>query len=641
MKRTNAKLIIDAKSDKAERRYRNILANSGEIMESGEIRDIKSLYVMDYDGKLIKISDLSTNPDEQTERYAVKAQADHGELIDGELVPSIEKQFGSCKVWLEEDGLHARMYFATDDKLADHAWAISEDASYSTGIDWYPDGYYGTGYEIDEPLGILREVSMVLTGNDPRAKTIDTKPTESEAQRSEEVDGDNNLENKENEMSKDALTPDEKDKFVEELVGLVSRFTTDVPEGETEPTARESKDAEGEVAEAPAEPETEAPAEEKAEEKVEEPAPAEETKDTKHMPVTVIKDKAVKQEITKVETQKDWLTSKDGHKAFASCLKQAGRFGGQFDALWRAELGKHMKLDGVTGLPTPAPIQVFENAVAKSNGILAKLTHVNTKSYRANIMTADEAQESGRAHGFKKGDDKMNQTITDTNRDVLCKMVYKKLDLDALELWENPELIDFRAAELAESIIREIERAAIIGDGRTEPESGADYRMFDGTRGFFSVKADAAAASGFGALVADKVTSTAAQAYNLRDKVVLAKAKIKTEGRQFLVCKQSLISDLLLAKTNAGYLVQPGASIENLLQVSAIFAPSWMDGDNDNDAYLIVEGAYKTIGSTGINTHSDFDTTKNVNILLDETPRGGSLDKYKSAVAIRVTDLSA
>lgn len=606
-------------------------------MESGEIRDIQNLYVMDYDGNLIKIADLATNPDEQTEKYAVKAQADHGELIDGELVPSIEKQFGSCRVWLEDDGLHARMYFANDDSLADHAWAISEDASYSTGIDWYPDGYYGVDKEIDEPIGILREVSMVLTGNDPRAKTIDTKP-ESEAQRSDEGEGENT--NEENDMSKDALTPDEKDKLVEELLGAVDRFTTEVLESETEPTARDTKDAEGEAAEATAE--TEAAAEEKsAEEEVKEEATATETKDNiKTMPVVAVKDRAVKQEVTKVETQKDWLTSKDGHKAFATCLKQAGKFGAQFDSLWRAEASKHMSLDGISGLPTPVPTQVWENAVAKADGILAHLTHVNTKAYRANILTADASQETGRAHGHKKGDTKINQSITDTTRDVLCKMVYKKLDLDAIELYENPELIDFRAAELSESIIREIERAAIIGDGRTEPESGADYRMFDGTRGFYSIKADAAAASGFGSLVAATYTAPGGSSYDLRQKVIKARSLIKTAGRLFLVTKADLVSDLLIATTTTGMPLYAGQTPEAILGVERVFAPSWMDNDS-NDAYLIVEGAYKTIGSTGINSHTDFDVSTNVNVLLDEAPRGGSLDKYKSAVAIAGAGVSA
>ena len=232
-----AKLDSKTNATSAERRFRNILANSGLVMESGEKRPLNDLYVMDYDGKLIRVADLNPDPDKQTENYSVKAQADHGEIVEGILVPTIEKQFGNCKVLLEDDGLHARMYFANNDQLADHAWAISEGASYSIGFDWFEDGYFGTGYEIDQPIGILREISMVLTGNDPRAKTIDQLPTNSQGQGAEDGGiGNQQATNQEIEM-KDQLTPDENAAIKRELAEVVDQFTTDAPESATEPTA--------------------------------------------------------------------------------------------------------------------------------------------------------------------------------------------------------------------------------------------------------------------------------------------------------------------------------------------------------------------------------------------------------------------
>lgn len=54
MKFYDAKVLKNA-NNAEERRYRNILANSGQIMESGEIRDLKNLYVMGRDGKPIAI----------------------------------------------------------------------------------------------------------------------------------------------------------------------------------------------------------------------------------------------------------------------------------------------------------------------------------------------------------------------------------------------------------------------------------------------------------------------------------------------------------------------------------------------------------------------------------------------------------
>jgi hypothetical protein len=637
----NAQFVADAKA-KTERRFRNILANSGQIMESGEVRDLANLYVMGYDGELYKIADLNTNPDKQTERYSVKAQADHGEIIDGEIVPTIEKQFGSCRVWLEEDGLHARMYFADGDTLADHAWAISEDASYSIGMEWYEDGYYGTGKDINEAIGILREISMVLTGNDPRAKTIDQKPTEPQGQGAgEDGTGKQSTNPEEEQVKTDNLTPDEsaalKRTLAEELSAVVDKFTTDAPESETEPTA-ESTDAEEPAGEPVV---AEAEAEETAEEtKEEETKPQEEdtvaeaeavnTTDKLNSPVTVIKDKAVAQEA--VAAKYDWLHSEAGHKAFADTLKRVGRLGARFDAEWANVASKHMSLDGISGLPNPAPVdQYFVDALENSDGIISRFEFITAKSFRIHVLESDS-----RALGHKKGDTKANQSVTDTTRDCLVKMVYKRLDLDATELYENPWLIDFRSRELVDQIVRELERAAIIGDGRTAPAgTDPDYRLFDGTRGLYSILADATAASGIGT----KLASSVSVAGNLYDGVVAAKGEIKTEGGQYLVCKGSYITALRTAKTANGYLIQPGARIEDILGVERVYTPTWMDGASV-DAILVVNRAYKHGGERNIRVRADFDTSTNTDILLDETPRWGSLGEKKSAVAITLTGAS-
>lgn len=602
------------------KRFRNILANSGELMESGEIRDLDQLYVMDFDGKLVKISDLNTDPEKQTEKYSVKAQADHGEVQGDYLVPSIEKVFGDCRVWLEKDGLHARMYFANNDSLADHAWAISENASYSIGIDWFPEGYNGVGYNIEEPIGILREISMVVTGNDPRAKTIDHKPTEAQAQGSAEVASDTKQQLKEDStMSKqiDELTRDEREALGARIAQVLDEFTADVPEDETEPTADDAPEA-PETEEKPAEAEEaeKADTEESEQEKEEV-----ETKDTLNSPVVVVKDQAVKQEIAKTT---DWLHSEAGHKAFADTLRKAGRMGASFDAMWRAEAAKHMSLDGITGLPNPAPVdQYFVDGLEKSDGIISHFRWVSAKSFRVHILASES-----RAAGHKKGDTKANQAVTDTVRDLLVKMVYKRLDLDATELYENPFLIDFRSQELVDAIIAEIERAAIIGDGRS---TGApDLRMFDGTRGFYSVLADCQAQNA----LADEYATAAGG--NLYDGVVGAKGLIKTEGAQILIAKSSVITAMLQAKANGQYLVTPGARIEDILGVERVYTPGWMESAT-KDAILLVNNAYIHGGEQGIRVRPDFDTSTNTDILLDETPRFGSLAAKKSAVAITLT----
>ena len=601
----------DAENAKSERRFRNILANSGKIMESGEIRTLDDLYVMGYDSELYKISELNSDPEKQTEKYAVKAQADHGIVVDGELIPSIEKQFGSCRVWLDEDGLRARMYFANDDRLADHAWAISEDASYSTGIDWYPDGYYGTGYEIDQPIGILREISMVLTGNDPRAKTIDTKANDTEAHQGRgDGEGDNLTKQGEKEMSKDELTRDERDALVKEVNGVIDSYTANVPESETEPTAESKDDVE--------------PAEEKVEE----------TKDAKvvHQPIVVIKD-AVKQPVA--ATKADWRFTADAKRKFADLAHAHNGFRGAFVADWTAELRKHgaSTNDGITGLSLPVDTrQIVIDALEKSEGLISHFRQLGGKSYLVNLINVEDIEaETSRAHGHKKGDEKVFQELLATPRNIYNKMVYKMLDLDAMEVYENPFIVELRARELVEALIVEIERAAVIGDGRSA--GTPDLRMFDGTRGFYSMLADAEAQSGFGTLMASSVSAAAGS--NLYDAVLAGENELVPEGGRILVTKKSLITSLRTEKTGNGYLIQPGASIEGILGVQRVYAPKWFESASV-DAIMFVNNTYGLTGEANPTMRPDFDVINNKDILLTEQPRGGSLIAYKSAVAITI-----
>lgn len=638
MKFYDAKVLKDAKSSE-ERRFRNILANSGQIMESGEIRDLDNLYVMGRDGKPIAIKTLNTNPDKQTEEYTVKAQADHGAMVDGELIDTIEKQFGSCRVWMEEDGLHARMYFANDDDLANHAYAISEDASYSTGIDWYPDGYDGLGLNITEPIGILREISMVLTGNDPRAKTIDHKEAETTRAKGSEVveveNGDNNKENEESEMSKtqDELTPKEnvaiKQKLAEDLVEkvaeVVDEFTTDVPESEVQPTARDEKVDEPEVEESKDSEETVATPEPTPAE-----TPAEESKDAVVHNINInVRDRIVKNETPVVSKDAKVEAKKARFNAIRDALK-ASNF--KFDAKFNSALETK---DAITGLGTPLNItNMFTDAMEHNDGILSYIYHIggtNGRGLRNNAL-AGTAEYGNEAQGHKKGDTKVDQALVNTIRVAYDKMIYKKLELDAMEIYENPELLEFRSRELLDQILLSIERAIFIGDGRTEDDP--DLRMFDSATntGLFPIAADCAAQSGYGTLVASNYTVNAGD--NLYDGVVGARQWIRSEGEQILVVKPSVLTAAFQAKVGNRYLIEPGATAEDIFRVARVFSPMWMEYADD-DAYLLVRNGYTTTGERSPRVYPFFDVNTNKNILLNEMPLGGTLTKYKSAAAIK------
>lgn len=294
---------------------------------------------------------------------------------------------------------------------------------------------------------------------------------------------------------------------------------------------------------------------------------------------------------------------------------------------------------GITGdafLPSEIS-QIFITNFEKPTGILGTVKQLAVKTFVVNALTG--TGDTARAAGHKKGDAKREQALVNKRRQLFAKMLYKKLSLDAIDLWNTPELALQRTAELATQLVNEIERAIVIGDGRSAPSGGAaDYRVFVDGEGIFSIKADAAAAGGtFGALVASTYTPTEADT-NLYDKILGAVSLIKAEGQRVLVVKASAIADMYRAKANGNYLIQPGADLANVFGVSKVFTPSWMDEDEDNDAYIYTDGGYTLIGDKTPTQRTDFDTTYNKDVLLLEVPKAGSLSAYKAAVAIAVVE---
>lgn len=614
----------DAKADK-ERRYRNILANSGEIMESGEIRDLANLYVMGYDSELYRIADLPKNPDVQAERYAVKAQADHGELIDGELIPSIEKQFGSCRVWLEEDGLHARMYFADNDSLADHAWAISEDASYSTGIDWYPDGYFGTGYEIDEPIGILREISMVLTGNDPRAKTIDTKQATSKAQGGAKADGEN-LTKKGTNMPKqlDALTPDEREALVREIVDKIDDFTTDVPESQTEPTARDSKD---EAAEAPKET-TDTPKEEDS---------TTDSKRTLHNPNIFIVDRKPRQDVALAKTTIDnYLKSDRAVEAWGRALLDS-----KGDAhAWQENFRKIAKQDGVDfGNNVSLAPELVVNAIAEQLCDEDSLfSHTFKTGLEYEIVGIPTSEDGGVGH--VRGKKKTEEEIEGTTRVITPADIYKLMKLDHSMVKVNggiggSAIVKYVLRELPRKLMETIDKALFVGGVKNDDADGSTQ------------------ATDFSALIpiindiktANSIygtSYTAVSGDNVRATISKAAGKVLSSSDRTLITTPDFFTDLenSVVTAGTGSLLFPNGINKgqpNTNGIRRIITPLWLTSAmlGDYEAVIVDLSAYHIVGDTSPENFTDYDIDYNKYVWEVVACIGGALANRNAAVGIK------
>ena len=606
-----------------ERRYRNILANSGELMESGEIRDLDQLYVMDHDGKLLKISSLNKNPDKQTEKYSVKAQADHGEVQGDYLVPSIEKVFGDCRVWLEDDGLHARMYFANNDALADHAWAISDNASYSIGIDWFPDGYNGVGYEIDEPIGILREISMVVTGNDPRAKTLDHKPTEAEAQGSAEAASDNQpIKEKSSEMKTtlDELTVDEREAMSRELLEVIDRFTADVPEDETEPTADDAPEAE-EAKEAEAEPEAE-PTNEKVEE----------TKDTNAQPI-VIKDRAeVKQERIMTSTT-DYLKTDTAVAAWGKALAESQGDNKRFADSFR----KIAKADGIdlgenVSLVPEAVLNAITEQIEDEDHIFNHVFHTGL-----NFEVAGTATSEGGAKGHVRGKTKEEEEIEIAKRVLVPADLYKFIKLDHSMVKINggvgsSAIVRYILREMPRKLFDAIDQAILVGGITTDSAESGETEF----NALLPILADIADNNTYGAEYTPEAGDT--------PKAVISKAasRVISGYDRTLITTEDYLTDLE-NRLNGAYPVFPNGIDKNDPRINGIrriITPRWLTAEMLGDYAAVVADlpSYHTVGDDSAERLTDYDIDTNKYVWELLACIGGGLVNKGSAVGIKVSE---
>lgn len=619
-------LITDAKI--STKRYRNILANSGELMESGEKRDIRNLYVMSTDGKLIKISELNTDPDKQSEDYTVQAQADHGEVVEGMLMPTIEKQFGSCKVWLEEDGLHARMYFAEGDALADHAWAISEHASYSIGMDWYPDGYFGTGYEITEPIGILREISMVLTGNDPRAKTIDSINADAEAQGSAEANDGVKEQRKDNLMVKklDELTPEERDAMNARIAEVIDEFTTDAPEDETEPTAVEESHDEADAPE-------EAPAEEVKE--VEEVK--EESQDSLHQNVIVIKDKQEIKQETNMSNTTDYLKTDAAVAAWGKALLDCAGDKDKFADAFR----KQAKADGVdlgenVSLVPEAVINAVTEQIEDEDRIFNHVFHTGL-----NFEVAGTSVSEGDAKGHVRGKTKEEEAVEIAKRVLVPADLYKLMKLDHSMVKINggigsSAIVRFVLREMPRKLFDAIDQAILVGGISTDSSESGETE-FDALMPIIADIADAQGVYGteYTPVAGDTPKATISKAAN----------RVASGYDRTLITTEDALTDLENS-LNGTFPVFPNGIDKNDPRINGIrriITPRWLTNEmlGDYTGGIVVDlPSYHTVGDDSAERLTDYDIDTNKYVWEILACIGGGLVNKASAVGIKASDES-
>lgn len=458
------------------------------------------------------------------------------------------------------------------------------------------------------------EVSVVFRGANKEARLLAVKSVEGIelVERNEDGSFKAIVDGKEVTLKADEATEAEVEEATEEKA-------EDEEKSEPEAEAENATETEGESV---------AEEEEKSEESEAETT-EESTKEESEMDKEIAKEAIATPAVAVKATSENYLASKDYLNVFKKAIIDTK---GQSAGATKAVLKAHLASKGITGdaiLPTEIA-SIFFKTWEDKGSILSTFRNINAPA--AALYAFGGSGENIRAKGHKKGDQKAVQTVTSTRRDLKQKLVYKRQDYDLQDILDDTtgELLRFRVEELGARVANEIALGAILGDGRTQPESGADYRVFDGTRGLWSMAADIAGNTAYQNAVANAVTYSATD--NIFDKIkkTLAQVRAINGGRKVVIVEPGALSEFEITKTDSGtYLIAPGTSASTLFPNTVIFEMDEMVGA-DYDVIAYADQGY-ALFSTNEMVRTAFDLDYNTDAMLVERSVAGSL--YGNRVA--------
>lgn len=325
---------------------------------------------------------------------------------------------------------------------------------------------------------------------------------------------------------------------------------------------------------------------------------------------------------------KNYLKSKESLQDFANVLAEnAGKDAAVVKAAWADHVKVKMDITNPEVLLPGAVVQSITDAFAEGGDIwnVVNKTGLDVFAVMADTVTGEDS----RAKGHTRGDTKTEEVITLDDRTIRAQFIYKYLTLSKETVRENRStgaLLRYVLSELPKRIVRELERAIVIGDGRL---ADSDHKV----KSFVSLKADAAdGTTGYA------TTFTPTVGMSRYESLVRARALVRADGPVYMVAKSGFMTETLLAEgSNGGYLFQPGANVAAAFNVAGVVTPDWMDDDAENDAYLFVGNAYRTVGDNSVEAFSNFILKENKNEYLQEIYAGGALTELNAAVAIAET----
>ena len=343
--------------------------------------------------------------------------------------------------------------------------------------------------------------------------------------------------------------------------------------------------------------------------------------ETEEKTLKTISDLSVKNINLKGDKDMNYLKTKEALKDFAHLLEETGGRE-KLKKAW----GEHLKTKGISNpevlLPT-AVVTAITDAFQKSGSIFATFRYTGLTMLKVALNT-NTADATSRAKGHKKGVDKDEQVITLTPKEIRAQYIYKYITVDKETLRETringgaSALLNYILQELPQRIIMEIERAAMIGDGRLV---GANDKI--------------SSYEAINRAVTDSYVSVQeASASDLLGDLINMDATVTASGSRYLVVSRQTLANIKLTSNQGGLVFPIGSDIASALGYTAIFTPDWMTVADAPVAIEYVGDSYKTVGDNTMESFENFELSKNKNEYLMEIYSGGGIDTPKSAAVL-------
>lgn len=579
-------------------------AASGRVMADGLSQDPMLVQVRLRNGEMVYAKDLPKISNEKSERqpngdYQVALVLDH--------TGKAEDQVGAAWLFVDNGILKALVVWTTNEKalnlkpVADDGFLQFSTEGWVSEID--DNGKYGDFW--------IDTLSPVTSGNDPGTQVLNQQDGRILIKNSIRFTNERETEmvKKENE-----ITPEERQSIIDEVVATVEAdMANTTVENDVEETQEEAPTA---------------TVEDKKEEEV-----ANKISTTPKAPVA---NQTPRQNLVVVKND---MSGDKAMDAFVMAMRNAAKDRTDKAGVIKA-MNEYKAANAITGsaiLPDQIASTFFKGWLDNENNNWARFMNSRAGSVYA-------ATTSNTALGHLKGEDKNEQTVAITRRDLKAVALYKKLVIDRQDLFddESGNLVKFRAEELASRIANQLLVAALIG-GTEEGSVGGTGG--GGTRGLFGIIPDAAAGSGYGSIVASEVAGTDGEsAYASAVRTIGAVARtasgnVTSSGRissgitlfvPYSSDGNSWVTNFLLTTNeNGGYLFPSGTDLEAILRVDNIIEVPELE--TSGSIIAVADGAYQLYGENSPEMYPFFDTTDNTDKLLAEQFVAGSLAGYKQA----------